>query len=319
MLGREIRPGLPVLAFDRRGEVLCVFRPRQAVAGWRGGPSLVTAWRPATGELLARWSADELNARGRHELVMAISDGAGLIATTKASDDRAIVLRELATGGVLARLAGPPDGAVSLAFSPDGRALASGGLDGTVLLWDLTAAWPRRHALRRRLSEAQWEALWADLASTDAVRGRSALGALVAAPAFTVGRLRGQLRPVPSVKRRVDALIERLASDSFTRRQSAERDLAAMGDAVVRHLRAALAQELDLEQRTRVLRLLARLKERPLAGEELRERRAVEAVETIGTPGAAALLRALAGGDGAARLTVEAKLALGRVERQRKK
>src|SRR5262249_57194250 len=94
-------------------------------------------------------------------------------------------------------------------------------------------------------------------------------------------------------------LIERLASDSFRRRQSAERDLAAMGDAVVRHLRAALAQELDLEQRTRVLRLLARLKERPLAGEELRERRAVEAVETIGTPGAAALPRAPAGGGGA--------------------
>src|SRR5262249_59046384 len=90
-------------------------------------------------------------------------------------------------------------------------------LDGTVLWWDVSAAWPRRHTLRRRLSEAQWEALWADLASTDAVRGRSALGALVAAPAFTVGRLRGQLRPVPSVKRRVDALIERLPPDSFPR------------------------------------------------------------------------------------------------------
>lgn len=36
-------------------------------------------------------------------------------------------------------LAGHPAGVLTLAFSPDGRRLASGGREGTVLIWDVGA------------------------------------------------------------------------------------------------------------------------------------------------------------------------------------
>jgi WD40 repeat protein/beta-lactamase regulating signal transducer with metallopeptidase domain len=53
-----------------------------------------------------------------------------------AGEDKAIVIRDPATGLVRFRLEGHSDAVTSLAFSPDGSTLASGSYDTTVRLWD---------------------------------------------------------------------------------------------------------------------------------------------------------------------------------------
>ena len=59
-----------------------------------------------------------------------------------------IWLYEVATFRELALLTGHTRGVWSLAFSPDGKTLASGSWDGTVLLWDLNADKVERSAMQ---------------------------------------------------------------------------------------------------------------------------------------------------------------------------
>src|SRR5262249_11168150 len=54
--------------------------------------------------------------------------------------DDEILIYETATGGERRRISGFRGRVESLAFFPDGRRLASGMSDSTVLIWDLTAA-----------------------------------------------------------------------------------------------------------------------------------------------------------------------------------
>jgi WD40 repeat protein len=65
-----------------------------------------------------------------------------------------VVLREVATGRVLHRVAGHAGDVNALAFSPDGRWLATGGADRTVRLWDLAAGAATR-VLRGHLDRVQ--------------------------------------------------------------------------------------------------------------------------------------------------------------------
>jgi WD40 repeat protein len=48
-----------------------------------------------------------------------------------------LTLRDAATGKEVRKFAGPVDGAQSLAFSPDGKHLASGGADGVLQVWEV--------------------------------------------------------------------------------------------------------------------------------------------------------------------------------------
>jgi hypothetical protein len=90
-----------------------------------------------------------------------------------------------------------------------------------------------------------------------------------------------------------------------------------------RQARTALNKDLKkggtLELRRRIEALLEELKQREagIRPEELREVRAVEVLETIGTPAARSLLKSLAGGGSGARLTDEAGFALERLEKRK--
>jgi hypothetical protein len=92
-------------------------------------------------------------------------------------------------------------------------------------------------------------------------------------------------------------------------REAASKELGRLGEAVEPALRATLAGKPSSEVRSRCERLLESLAKGELDADGLRNLRAVQVLEQIGTPEASAVLKGLAGG-APGRLSREAKLAL---------
>jgi hypothetical protein len=209
----------------------------------------------------------------------------------------------------------PPDRACarSLAFSPDGRTLATGHADGTILLWD-ASLWGGIHG--GPLDGARREALWSDLAGAHAGRAYAAIWLLADDPA-TVAFLKERLRPVSSPSPDLlRSLLNDLDSDQFAVREAAERQLRNLGERAGSTLREALNAKPSLEKRRRIEGLLASLEATTaLSGEPLRGLRAMQVLERIGSAEARKILEGLAGGVESARLTRDAKAALGRMGR----
>jgi hypothetical protein len=230
-----------------------------------------------------------------------------------AGEDKSIRLWEIAAGKELQRLLGHASGVISLSFTPNGRLLVSGSEDDTALIWDVTG----HLGLERKPGAAyskELESHWSDLANADSSKAWRAIWNLVFLPE-SAAHLGERLRPIPNADpTKIAGWIADLDSEEFATRRDAARELEKLAELAEPALRKTLEGTPSPELRRQVTRLLEKLAS--LSPEQLRQVRAVEALEYMATPKARQLLAELAKGTPEARLTREAKAALQRLERR---
>jgi RNA polymerase sigma factor (sigma-70 family) len=198
----------------------------------------------------------------------------------------------------------------TLVFSPDGRAMATGHHDGSIVVWKV----PPIPAAS--LTPAERNAAWDHLAGADAAMARQAVDRLAREPKAATILLEKEFKaPTAPVDANILELIRALDSPAFAARERAARRLREIGLKAEPALREAL-QSATPETKHRIERLLEALDPTPrlpLAGEALRGVRAIEVLERAGTPAAQKLLQAWADQPVEPVLAAEARLALERL------
>jgi WD40 repeat protein len=211
------------------------------------------------------------------------------------------------------------DGAIAaVAFTGDGKRLASGSSDTTVLLWD--AASLKRESLPATTEFAAKEVsdLWNDLVDDDAGKAFRSIRKLATAPQQVVSFLRDHVKPaVPVDPKKLDRLLSDLDSEDFEVRTNASAELEKLGELAVPALQKGQTGQITLETRRRIEHLLGRLIGGALTAEQVRLVRAVEVLERTGTPEARQLLEMLAKGAPGALATRQGQLVLDRIERSK--
>lgn len=257
-----------------------------------------------SGKEVARLGKDNVRA-------LAFAPDGRSLATTDVSESE-IRVWEVASRKERCVFRGSSEGNLSLAFTPDGRTLAVGGQDTSVVLWDYLA--PNKAAAPT--DDGMAADLWERLAAEEASAACGAMAALAAAPKPAVALLQRHLKPAAQdAPGRVQKWIDELDSDQFDVREAATAELMKRGAGAAEPLRTALkAPGSTLEKRRRIERILDKITTEGLPAAGLREVRSIELLERIDTPEAVKLLESLAAGADEARLTIEAKAALGRVK-----
>jgi WD40 repeat protein len=264
----------------------------QSLISYGNPGSDLTVWATATGKQLAQFKGFE------RILCLAFSPGGRTLAVIdlarhnmQGPDERTtcmLHLLEVLSGQEVRRLAMAQESVWSLAFAPDGRTLATGGGDSTILLWDMTARGLAGKVKAAGLTAADLDQLWSDLAG-DAATADKALTALVLAAKESAPFLRERLRPASVPAEQVARLIADLDSESFSVRSQAVRALEELGEAAEAALRQTLAGKCSLEVRQRIEPLLEKRNKAAL-----RSLRAIDALEQIGTAQARQVLAELA-------------------------
>jgi hypothetical protein len=248
---------------------------------------------------------------------LALSPDRRFLAFTEAQRGRTVRLVEIASGTERGQLSGHAGAVADVAFSPDGRWLATGSTDTTVLVWDLNRPL-QPGTFKVRLGEPELAAHWKALLQPDAKKADTAIWALVRAPKDSLPYLKKHLRPAPRPEAAtVRRLLGELDNDRFVVRAKAEAELERLGVLVLAELELALKQCNALEKQRRLEGLVrkARKAAEPFrSAEQVRDWRALEVLERIGTIEARQLVRELAAGAPAAPLSTAAEAVRARLE-----
>jgi RNA polymerase sigma factor (sigma-70 family) len=232
------------------------------------------------------------------------------------SSDRENIVRivEIASRQEVLRFSGHHSGIGSLGFSPNGRLLASGGGDSTVLVWDLTGRCRAGRSSGVKLSSRELETCWTDLADTDAAKAYRAVQSLALAPSEqVVPLLRERLHSEPPADpKQVAGWIRDLDGNEFGVRERAGQQLKRLGHRAEATLRQAVASKPTPEVGRRLQQLLNQL-DLANSPDQLRQVRAVAALESSASPQAIQLLKHLTEREAGAFLARESQASLERL------
>jgi hypothetical protein len=196
----------------------------------------------------------------------------------------------------------------SVAFSPDGRTLASGCGDSTILLWDVAGQDAGGKLKPVQRTAAQLEVLWSDLAG-EAPKADRAIWALALGPQQGVSLLKARLQlPSPVAVEQVAKLAAELGDQNFAVRQKAATTLDDMGEGAEAALRRIVEGNPTLEVRQRIGQILTNRDK-----DVIRKLRAIEVLEQIGTAEARQVLLTLANTTPNPRVSDGARAALQRL------
>jgi RNA polymerase sigma factor (sigma-70 family) len=283
---------------------LCLSPDGRRLAG--AGSDHLFIWDAATGAEVCRLPRPKVSELYNRRFLKFSPDGRMLAIWT--GDEPTARCVEIASGQVRLETSGHLEMVLAAEFSADGRLLATGGTDTTVLLWDLRtlalASEPARNV--------DVEGLWSELAAPDARIAYRAVVRLQQLGPRAVPLLAERLKPEKI--RPLAACLADLDDDDFPVRERATEEL--MGRTGDRgELEKALAATRSAEVRTRLQLILGRLGEYDPRKDErrLRSLRGLETLEGLGTPQARRIVETLARGAPEAELTREAAATLRRM------
>jgi hypothetical protein len=240
-----------------------------------------------------------------------------------------------------------------LAWSPDNRMLAVGGLGSSVQLWEVASAQVRRrfrghlaradclafspdgrflasgsedttlliwkvllHGKHRDpLAEEEFLTLW-DRLKSDAGKAYDAQVKLLHTPKSAVSFLAKHLQPAPVLDpQTVAPLIQSLDSKAFRIRVKAAKQLERFGDLARQPIRKAMAVDLPLDTRRRLEVLLGKMHQ--ATPSQLRYLRAIEILERVGGPEAMKILERLTQGNPDSLVTAESRTVVARMKKKK--
>jgi dipeptidyl aminopeptidase/acylaminoacyl peptidase len=238
-------------------------------------------------------------------------DGRTLVTGAQVGDTA--YLWDADTGQELLRLSGHTKFIYGLAFSHDGKRLATASYDRTVLVWDVKAI-TKRPSVRRKLEQRELDAYGGDIGSLDGERAYRAVVALASAPEQASAWFAEYLRPEASPF--LPKLLADLDADDFDVREAASHALQKQGWSTVPGLREELKRDnLSPEARRRIGRILEVVGALPVSESFLRPRRAIETLERIGSEDGRKLLERMTAKEFGADVVEEAKASLARLKR----
>ena len=271
-----------------------------------GGSDDVTCWRVSDGHVVHALRGHVAKESPNHRPAIRCefsADGRKLLTV---DDSGTIRVWEFATGQLIRTFTGH-HGQTNAAFSPDARAIVGASSDAPVLVWDV-------YGLAAPIP-FDADRVWKELADPSAATGFRAVRELCASPKEAIALLKERLKPERIDPKTIEAWIKDLSAEEFAVRERATANLTKQGESIAPLLRKALSATTDAEGRHRLTTLL-RQTERPSPA-DLRVRRALDALEHVGTPDAHEHLKALSRGSAGCVRTVQAAEALSRISAQK--
>jgi DNA-binding beta-propeller fold protein YncE len=303
------------------------FSPTSAMLASAGDGSKVQLWETATGKERTTFrllTVEQPQNENQYRYGYRYGGEAGTVASLAFSPDgkllavgcfdRSIRVLNLLTGEELPPLVAHTSPVGALRFTADGKSLVSIDHDGTRMVWSVSRIVGQANFKPPKLNAEELTEVWNDLAESDVFRTYRAMRLLSANSAQTLPFLEQRVKAIPAGDTgQINQLLQDLQNQNAGVRRHAMSELRKHGEAAL----GALNSIGEDQRHNRPIQVMIAKLERQLASpDRQRAIKAVQILEKIGDDGAKQQLEKLSQGAAGARLTVDAKAALERLNKK---